>query len=319
MRVCLMIEGQEGVTWNDWLRLAEACERLGFEGLFRSDHYLSVQGATDRGSTDAWTLLGGLAARTDRIRLGTLVSPVTFRAPAVLAKAALTVDEISGGRAEIGMGSGWWKAEHEAHGFPFPDNQERFLLLEEQLEIVHGLLTKDRFEFSGAHYTLDGISFLPKSIQRPHPPLILGGRRVGPVMQRLIGRWADEFNTHGGTPAEIRTRFERARSGCDEVGRDPNSLVTSLMTWMFIGRSEDEYLAKLERARSLDPTAGTFEPYREDIERDGIVGTPDRAVGRLLEYQAAGVQRVYLNHELFDDLEMLELVGAEVIPRVGEV
>src|SRR5829696_2356058 len=136
-----MIEGQEGVTWDDWLRLAGAAERLGLEGLFRSDHYFSVQGANGRGSTDAWTLLAGLAARTSTIRLGTLVSPVTFREPALLAKAAVTVDEISGGRAELGIGAGWWEEEHVSHGFRFHDTKTRFAMFAEQVEIVHGLLS----------------------------------------------------------------------------------------------------------------------------------------------------------------------------------
>ncbi len=312
-----MIEGQEGVTWADWLRLADACERLGFEGLFRSDHYFSVVGAGGRGSTDAWTLLAGLAARTERIRLGTLVSPVTFRTPALLAKAAVTVDEISGGRVEIGMGAGWWEEEHRAHGFDFPDTTTRFSMLEEQVEIVHGLLREDRFSFQGTHYRLDDVEFLPKAVQRPHPPIVLGGKKVGPRMQRLIGRWADEFNTVGGTPEEVRERFGRARAGVEAHGRDPGSLTTSLMTWMFVGATEAEYLAKLERARSLDPTAGPFDAYLAEIEKDCIVGTPERAAARLAEYAEAGVQRIFLNHELYDDDEMLELVAAEVLPTVG--
>jgi len=312
-----MIEGQEGVTWADWLRLADACERLGFEGLFRSDHYFSVVGAGGRGSTDAWTLLAGLAARTERIRLGTLVSPVTFRAPALLAKAAVTVDEISGGRVEIGMGAGWWEEEHRAHGFDFYDTTTRFSMLEEQVEIVRGLLREDRFSFQGNHYRLDDVEFLPKAVQRPHPPIVLGGKKVGPRMQRLIGRWADEFNTVGGNPEEVRERFARARAGVVAEGRDPGSLTTSLMTWMFVGATETEYLAKLERARSLDPTAGPFDAYLAEIEKDCIVGTPERAAARLAEYAEAGVQRVFLNHELYDDDEMLELVAAEVLPKVG--
>jgi len=314
-----MIEGQEGVTWPDWLALADTCERHGFEGLFRSDHYFSVQGASGRGSTDAWTLLAGLAARTSTLRLGTLVSPVTFREPALLAKAAMTADEISGGRVEIGIGAGWWEEEHRTHGFRFPETRERFEMLEEQLEILHGLLTQDRLTFKGAHYVLDDVEFLPKSSQRPHPPIILGGRTVGPLMQRLIGRWADEFNTVGGTPPEVRDRFSRARAGVESAGRDPGDLVTSLMTWMFVGPTEDVYLERLERARSLDPTAGEFDVYRAEIEKDCIVGTPERAAERVAEYADAGVQRIFLNHELYDDLEMLEMVGKELLPRIASM
>jgi F420-dependent oxidoreductase-like protein len=307
-----MIEGQQGVTWNDWCALADAAERLGFEGLFRSDHYYSARGVSGRGATDAWTLIGALAARTTTIRLGTLVSPVTFREPALLAKAAATVDEVSGGRVEIGMGAGWWKEEHAQFGFPFPDVGLRFDHLEEQVAIVHGLLTEERFTFRGAHYLLEDAEFLPKTVQRPRPPLILGGTTVGPRMQRLIGTYADEFNTVGGTPQDVAGRFDRARTGVSAAGRDPSSLVTSLMTWMFVGRTDGDYVAALQRAHALDPDAGPFESYRESIERDCIVGTPDRAASRIAEYEAAGVQRLFLNHELYDDIAMLEL-AAEVL------
>ncbi|HEV8057984.1 MAG TPA: LLM class flavin-dependent oxidoreductase, partial [Actinomycetota bacterium] len=151
----LMLEGQEGVTWPQWLAIARACERLGFDALLTSDHYLSVVTAEEPGSNDAWTLLGALAASTERLRLGTMVSPVTFRLPAVLAKAATTVDRISGGRVELGMGAGWWDKEHRTHGIPFPAAPERFEMLEEQLEIVHGLWSEDVFSFEGRYYALE--------------------------------------------------------------------------------------------------------------------------------------------------------------------
>ena len=317
VRFCLMLEGQQGVTWDDWIRLAEAAERLGFEGLFRSDHYFSGHGVTGHGSSDAWTLLGALAARTERLRLGTLVSPVTFRSPALLARSAVTVDRVSGGRVEIGMGAGWWAQEHAQFGFPFPPTSERFAMLEEQLEIVHGLLTKERFSFHGDHYTLEDAEFLPKALQQPHPPIIVGGTRVGPRMQRLVGRWADEFNTVGGSPEDVAKRFDRARAGVATANRDPNMLVTSLMTWCFVGEDEGAYLRRLRRAHAIDPTAGPFDGYRADVEADCIVGTPDRAVERLAEYAAAGVQRIMLNHELFDDVDMLELLAAQVFPYVA--
>ena len=316
VRFCLMIEGQQGVTWKRWLALAEAAERLGFEGLFRSDHYFSSGGVGGRGSTDAWGLLASLAARTERIRLGTLVSPVTFRLPSVLAKNAATVDEVSGGRVEIGMGAGWWTEEHTQFGIPFPPTRERFEMLEEQLEIVHRLLTEDRFSFEGTHYSLADAECFPKPVQRPRPPIVVGGKKVGTWMQRLIGAWADEFNTVGGSPDEIRERFGRARDGVAAAGRDPDTLVTSMMTWCFVAPTEDEYVAKLERARSLDPTAGPFDEYRADIEADCIVGTPERAAETLSKYAAAGVQRIMLNHELYDDIEMLELLATQVFPKV---
>ena len=317
VRCCVMIEGQEGVTWDQWIALAQTAERLGFDALFRSDHYFSGTGVGGRGSTDAWTVLAGLAATTERIRLGTLVSPVTFRRPSMLAKSAATVDAISGGRVEIGMGAGWWTEEHTQFGFPFPTTRERFEMLEEQLEIVHRLFTEERFTFEGRHYTLTDAEFLPKSLQHPRPPIVLGGKTVGPWMQRLIGSWADEFNTVGGSPQEVHERFGRARDGVDAAGRAPDSLVTSLMTWVFVGETEAEYLEKLERARTQDPTAGSFDAYRADIEADCIVGTPERAAERLAEYASAGVQRIMLNHGLYDDLDMLELLATQVLPEVA--
>ncbi len=312
-----MLEGQEGVTWPQWLTMAEAAERLGFEALFTSDHYLSERGDPEHGSSDAWTLLAALAARTSTIRLGTLVSPVTFREPAVLAKAATTVDHVSGGRVELGIGAGWWEEEHRTHGFAFPPVPERFERLEEQLAIVHGLLTEERFSHAGAHYRLEDVAFWPKPVQRPRMPLVLGGTTVGPWMQRLIASFADEFNTVGGTPEQVRGRIGRARSAIDRAGRAQGSLTTSFMTWCFVGRTEDEWRGRVEQARRKDPDAGPFEAYLSDLEADCIVGTPERAVARLREYADAGVQRVMLNHELFDDTDMLEILAAEVVPRLS--
>ncbi len=317
VRFCLMLEGQEGVTWQEWVAMAQTAERLGFEAIFTSDHYLSVKGSHDRGSSDAWTMLAGLAAVTSTIRLGTLVSPVTFREPAVLAKAATTVDHISGGRAELGMGAGWWEEEHTTHGFPFPPAGERFELLEEQLAVVQGLLTEERFSFQGKHYQLSDGVFWPKPWQRPRMPIILGGTTVGPWMRRLIGAYADDFNTVGGTPEEVRARFERAREGVESAGRPQDTLTTSFMTWCFVGRTEEEWRDRVERARLNDPKAGPFDAYLADLEADCILGTPERAVARLRAYADAGVQRIMLNHELFDDLDMLEVLAEHICPWVS--
>ncbi len=316
VRFCLMLEGQEGVTWNEWVAAATTAERLGFEAIFTSDHYLSVMGDRERGSSDAWTNLAGLAASTTSIRLGTLVSPSTFRAPAVLAKAAVTVDRISGGRVEIGMGAGWWEREHVTHGFPFPPVAERFDRLEEQLEIVHGLLSDDQFSFQGKHYDLDDVSFTPKGVQRPHPPIIVGGDG-GPRLARLASRWADEFNTVSGPPASVRERIARVRDRVEADGREQSSLVTSLMTWCYVGATEDDAIARIHRARDRAMRAGRFEDELVELRDECIVGSPQQAAERLLEYEEAGVQRVMLNHELFDDLDMLEVLAHDVFPLVG--
>jgi len=207
--------------------------------------------------------------------------------------------------------------EHTRFGLPFHDVEHRWQLLEEQVPIVHGLLTEDTFSFDGRHYRLYGADQLPKAVQRPRPPLILGGTTVGPRMQALVGRYADEFNTVGGTPDDVGARFARARAGVETAGRDPSSLVTSLMTWFFVAPTEDAYVEKLRRAHALDPSAGPFDAYRADIEHDCIVGTPERAIERLRAYAEVGVQRIFLNHELYDDLDMLDLVAIDVMPAVA--
>lgn len=288
---------------------------MGFEALFSSDHYLSV-GPEEPGSNDAWTLLGALAARTERLRLGTMVSPVTFRLPTVLAKAATTVDRISGGRVELGIGAGWWEEEHRTHGFPFPPTPERFEMLEEQLEIVHGLWSRDVFSFESRHYAIEACRFVPKPVQRPHPPIIVGGKG-GPRIAGLVAVWADEFNRVGGTPEEVREAFERVRGAVAVAGRPQEEVTTSFMTWVFVGRTEREWRARVEVAHRMDPTAGPFDVYLENLSRDCLVGTVDRVVERMNGYAAAGVQRFVLNHELFDDLDHLELLAEEVLPRVG--
>ncbi len=207
MRLCLMIEGQEGVTWDDWVRLARLTEEHGLEGLFRSDHYTAII-RPDADALDAWTTLAGLAAITERIRLGTLVSPATFRHPSVLARMAATVDHISGGRLEVGMGSGWYEREHDAHGFPFLDARQRFELFAEQVEVVVRSWTEERFDHDGAAYGLRGQQALPRPLQRPHPPLVLGGT-VKPRFAALAARYATEVNTLGAPNDELRGRQER--------------------------------------------------------------------------------------------------------------
>jgi alkanesulfonate monooxygenase SsuD/methylene tetrahydromethanopterin reductase-like flavin-dependent oxidoreductase (luciferase family) len=316
MRFGVMVEGQQGPSWEQWTAIADACERLGFESLLSSDHYFPGRGPGGRGSFDALTILAGLAARTRRLRLGTMVSPVTFRHPSVYAKVATTIDHISGGRFEIALGAGWWEEEHRMHGIAFLTRSERFDMLAEQLEVVHEALTKDRYSIETAHYALEGLEFLRKPVQRPHPPIVVGGLG-GPRIAALVARWADEFNTVGGTPEEVRGRFDGVRRAVADAGRDPRSVTTSLMTWFVLGRDDDEFLAKVERARSFGDGDTPFDEYLETIRRDWIVGTPAEAVARLREYADAGVQRIVLNHHLYDDMEMLELLGAEVMPALA--
>jgi F420-dependent oxidoreductase-like protein len=292
MRIALMIEGQEDVTWDDWVALARACERHGVEALFRSDHYLSVADERERGSLDAWVTLGALAAVTEDLRLGTLVSPATFRHPSVLAKSAATVDHISGGRVEVGLGTGWWEAEHTTYGFPFPPMRERMDVLEEQLEIVHGHWRSGAFDFDGEHYRIAGLDARPKPVQRPRPPLIMGGN-AGPRSARLAARFADEYNTVFATVEEARERRERIVAACKAAGRDP--LPFSMMTTCVIGADEKEVH---DRAGPLGK-----------IPEAALVGTVEQIAERLDEYERVGVERVMLQHLLHRDLDAIELMG----------
>jgi F420-dependent oxidoreductase-like protein len=220
MRVCLMIEGQEGVTWDQWRALAAAAEESGYEALFRSDHYQSLGGSAPWGSLDAWSTLNALAALTTTLRLGTLVSPATFRHPSVLARMVVTADHVSGGRVELGLGAGWHEGEHRTHGFPFDSTKDRFDRFAEQLEIVHRSWTEGPFDFHGRFYRLEQADPRPKPLQQPHPRLIAGGSAM-PRGAALAARWADEYNTVHPTPDEARERRERIAAACAEIGRDP--------------------------------------------------------------------------------------------------
>jgi F420-dependent oxidoreductase-like protein len=314
MRVCLMIEGQEGVTWEHWKALAAACEQHGLEGLFRSDHYLSVMGRPDRGSLDAWTTLGALAAITSRIRLGTLVSPATFRHPSVLAKSALTVDHVSGGRVELGIGAGWLEAEHRAYGFPFGPLRTRMDVMAEQMEIVARSLGDEPFSFEGEHYRIEGLDALPKPVQRPRPPMIVGGRG-GSRSLALAARWADEYNTFSASVDEVRQRRDSFAQTWKDAGRDPDAFRFSAMVSVCVGADEGEVrdrAARLAEAQGRSP-AETLDSLRAS----GVAGTVDEAAERLRELEAAGAQRVMLQHLLHDDIDAVELIGRELIPRVA--
>jgi alkanesulfonate monooxygenase SsuD/methylene tetrahydromethanopterin reductase-like flavin-dependent oxidoreductase (luciferase family) len=316
MRFSLMVEGQQGPTWDLWTEVADTCERLGFESLYSSDHYFPGDGPAGRGSFDALTIIAGLAARTRRLRLGTMVSPVTFRHPAVFAKVVTTIDHIGSGRAEIALGAGWWEEEHRMHGIPFLTRSERFEMLAEQLEVVHAAFTQDRFSLKTAHYAVEDLEFLRQPVQRPHPPIIVGGHG-GPRIAELVARWADEFNTVGGTPEDVRERYAAVRRAVADAGREQSSVTTSMMTWFVIGRDEDEFRGKAERARTYGSTDTPLDAYLDEIGRDWIVGTPGEAIDRLREYEKAGVERIVLNHHLYDDFDMLELVGTEVLPALA--
>jgi F420-dependent oxidoreductase-like protein len=316
MRVCLMVEGQEGVSWDQWLALARACEGAGLDALFRSDHYLSVQGRTDRGSLDAWATISALGAVTRRLRLGTMVSPATFRHPSVLAKMAATADQVSGGRVEVGMGAGWLEAEHTAYGFPFPSEAERLDVLEEQIEIVHRSWHPGPFDFHGRHYRLASLDALPKPVQRPHPNLIVGGRG-GRRSAEVAARWADEYNTVFATADAARRRRRRVAEAWERAGRDPATLVFSVMTGSVLGRDRDEVRRRAEAVIERSGRSGPVDAWLDRVRGEWVVGTAEEAIEHLRGLEAAGVERVMLQHLLHEDLEVVDLLGEMAAKLAG--
>ncbi len=277
MRVNLMLEGQEGIAWEQWLALAQATEDAGLEGLFRSDHYRGIGNDDPNGSLDAWTTLAGLAARTSRIRLGTMVSPVTFRPASVLAKSVTTVDHISNGRAELGIGAGWFEAEHTTYGFDFKTTRERLDELDRQLAEIERQWT-----------SADDV--WPKPVQKPRPPIIVGGR-ARPRTVRAAVQWADEYNTVFPTVEDARERKQILDDAARAAGRDP--LRYSIMIGCVVGRTREEVERRLERHPNPPP----------------ITGTVDEVVAQLREYEAVGVERAMLQHLDHADVEMVGVLG----------
>jgi F420-dependent oxidoreductase-like protein len=306
MELCIFTEPQQGASYDDQLAQASATERLGFDGWFRSDHFLAMDDADPLpGPTDAWTTLAGLARETRRIRLGTLVSSATFRHPALLAIQVAQVDAMSGGRVELGLGTGWFAEEHAAYGIPFPP--KRFGLLEEQLEIVTGLWSTpadEPFDFAGAHYTLEHAPALPKPVQAQVPVIIGGaGPRRTPA---LAARFATEFNIGFRSEDTVAATFDAVRRSCEDAGRDPATLRTSVALPTIVASDDATYLRRLA---AVGADADTF----ADVN---IAGNPDAAVDKLLRLRDLGADRVYLQLVDLRDLEHLELIAAEVLPHV---
>jgi F420-dependent oxidoreductase-like protein len=284
MQLRIFTEPQQGADYATLLRIARATEDLGFDAFFRSDHYLKMGDVSGLpGPTDAWITLAGLAVQTERIRLGTLVSPVTFRYPGPLAVSVAQIDHMSGGRVELGIGAGWFDAEHTAYGIPFPGLGDRFGMLEEQLAVITGLWTTaegEKFSFSGEHYTVTDSPGLPKPAQRPRPPVIIGGG--GPKRTpRIAAAYADEYNAAFDSPEGSQAAFNRVRAAVEAAGRPESSMV-----------------------------------YSVELREHGLTGTPDEVVAKIGEFAKVGAERVYLQVMDLDDLAHLELIAAEVLPAV---
>jgi alkanesulfonate monooxygenase SsuD/methylene tetrahydromethanopterin reductase-like flavin-dependent oxidoreductase (luciferase family) len=339
MRINLMIEPEEGMTYAQILTLARHADDLGFEGFYRSDHYASVFGREGVGSTDAWATLAGLARETRRIALGTLVSPVTFRPAANLAKVVATVADLAGTsplctedpsghsqghglvttaqapRVHLGMGTGWLTTEHTAYGFPFEDLGTRFRRLEEHLQIVRGLWDSrcEPFSFEGEFERIKEARFVPQP--DPRPRIIVGGR--GPVKTvDLAVRYADELNSPSATPEECSKLRSVLDAACERHGRDPSTITFSLMTGCLVGATTEEFRARERRLETMAASYPRLGEYRERLAVRGIIGTPDRAVDRLGQLAEAGVERVMLQHLLHDDLDLLNTVAEEIAPQL---
>jgi F420-dependent oxidoreductase-like protein len=313
MRFALMIEPQQGLTYAEQLAVAQHAESAGFEALFRSDHYESFPGPVDNPTTDAWAVIAGLARETTRIHLGTLVSPITFRPPGNIAKVVATVDEMSGGRIELGLGTGWHESEHRRHGFPFPPISERADMLEEQLQIVRGLWTEpDGWSFSGRHYSIDDALFRPKPV--PRPRILVGGGGT-PRSMRIAARWADEFNLSSSTPQLARDKFAALTAACEAAGRDPASLTRSAMVGVLVGATAGELRGR-EKAvlAALGEDAGSG--WLDERRQRWIYGTPDEARARIERYADAGVERMMLQDFVPRDLDMIDLLGGEIVARM---
>ncbi|WP_026919801.1 LLM class F420-dependent oxidoreductase [Gordonia shandongensis] len=308
MDLRIFTEPQQGATYDDLLRVARATEDLGYSAFFRSDHYLAMNTDGRPGPTDAWLTLAALAVQTSRIRLGTLVTSATFRHPGQLAIQVAQVDQMSGGRVDLGLGAGWYAEEHAANSIPFPPLGERFDRLEENFEIITGMWDTaegETFSHDGRHYSVDSSPGLPKPTQTPRPPIIVGG--TGPTRTpRLAARFADEFNVPFAPADTVETMYGRVREACAAAGRDGDELTYSAALVLCCGRTEAEF------ARRADAIGR--EP--DELRANGAAGTVDEVVAAVERYRAVGAERIYLQVLDLSDLDHLELVADRVASQL---
>jgi F420-dependent oxidoreductase-like protein len=307
MELRVFTEPQQGATYDDLVAVAKEAETLGFGAFFRSDHYLGMGTEGLPGPSDAWITLAGIARETSTIRLGTMMTSATFRLPGPLAISVANVDQMSGGRVELGIGAGWFEAEHTAYGIPFPSTKERFDRFEEQLAIITGLwatATGERFAHDGTHYQLTDSPALPKPTQA-RPPVLIGGlgRRRTP---ELAARYADEFNLPFVDEATSEAQFARVREACESQGRDPRTLRFSNALVLCVGADEAE----------LDRRAKAIGRDTQELRENGLAGTPQEVVDKIGRYAELGAERIYLQVLDLGDLDHLRLVARDVMPHV---
>lgn len=319
MRFALMIEPQQGLSYEEILAIAKTAEDVGFDALFRSDHFASFPGESGLPTTDAWTTMAGLARETTRIRLGSMVSPVTFRIPGQFAKTVVTVDAMSGGRVDLGVGIGWNEDDHAQLGLPFPGIGERFEMLEEQLEIFRGLWREPAgWSFEGRHWHVRASLFAPRPVHadgRPGLYLILGGDGK-PRALRLTATYADEYNVGSADPDRLRQVREDLARACEAVGRDPGEVTLSAMTGVLVAANEAELRDRVAAQLAMfgsDPAEA--ESWLEQRRSRWIIGTPDQALERIATFEAAGVQRLMLQDFLPRDLGMIRFIGEAILSR----
>lgn len=332
MRFALMIEAQQGLTYEDQLAIALRAEAGGFEALFRSDHYASFPGGSEQVTTDAWAVIAGLARETSTIGLGTLVSPVTFRHPGNFAKLVTTVDHMSGGRLEVGVGAGWNDDDHEPYGLAFPSMDVRADLLEDQLELLHGLWSEpDGWSYDGKHITVRDAALHPRPVEvagrprgrdgrspdRPARPKIITGGQGTPRGFRIAVRWSDEFNLSSSSAAVARTKMAELDDACRAAGRDPSTLARSAMVGVLVGRNEDELRRRAADLRaSFGASAGEADSWLAERRGRWIVGTPDEARDTIRRYADAGIERIMLQDMLPRDTDMIDLMAEEIVGKV---
>ena len=324
MRFALMIEPQQGLTYAEQLAIVQRAESLGFESFFRSDHYQSFPGPSGGPTTDAWAVLAGLARETTTIGLGTLVSPVTFRTVGNLAKVVTTVDEMSAGRVEFGLGAGWNEPEHRQLGLPFPPIRERADLMEEQFAVLHGLWGEpDGWSFEGAHVRIEEASFHPKPVSRPGRPVLsngssrprlLAGGEGSPRSMRIAARYVDEFNLSSSSPDKAATKFAELGAACEAIGRDPATMGRSVMAGVLIGRHEGELSRRKADLLSAFGNESGGDDWFDAREPRWILGTPDEARAMVDRFAAAGAQRIMLQDFLPRDLAMIDLMAEVLFP-----